>query len=412
MPYGRSFFIAVSNQQDRASSRFLQNPTSWMQERGYALMSEAIARRRRAGSVERIRRNDKNKTKTDFGGNPSSEKDVMSGNDQSEADTERAPITVPPGYQISVRGFRDEGEARKLANTIGVILTEISRMIDISSLDGVTIAYDYEQALLDLDRGYETAHKLTPSSGDAVGVAMTPAVIRDGMIKSHIVLHAGLAEKLGNPEQEEFKIALHALAHECAHVEVTNRFDRAFPQTLLRPKHETFVERLKWDVILACWDEYAVCCVCAGIGEDRTEDYENVLSKQLAAARDRANEAIRAYRQHGVVDTLLVEVFGIYGNLMKFASYYSGNLHGLGLAIDQQPFAASALAGHWFEPHFYRLVELCDELFAEYGGWQDKESFEKIGRLAETILAEGGVFITPMEEGHYINVPFTFDTMP
>lgn len=143
------------------------------------------------------------------------------------------------------------------------------------------------------------------------------------------------------------------------------------------------------------------------------EDRANgTACKMLLMVRDRANDAIRAYRQHGVVDTLLIEVFGIYGNLMKFASYYSGNLHGLGLAIDQQPFAASALAGHWFEPHFYRLVELCDELFAEYGGWQDKESFEKIGRLAETILAEGGVFITPMEEGHYINVPFTFDTMP
>ncbi|WP_283843287.1 hypothetical protein [Bradyrhizobium hereditatis] len=32
-----------------------------------------------------------------------------------------------------------------------------------AALDGITIASDYAQALLQLNRGYETKHKLTPS---------------------------------------------------------------------------------------------------------------------------------------------------------------------------------------------------------------------------------------------------------
>lgn len=335
----------------------------------------------------------------------------MSGKDQIEADAELPPATMPKGYQISIRGFRDEAEALKLANTVGVIIQEISRSIDISSLDGVTLAYDYEHALLELDRGYETTHKLTPSSGDAIGIAMTPTVIRDGVIKSHIVLHAGMAENFGCPGQEEFRIALHALAHECAHVEVTNRFDRAFPQTLLQSQHETFVDRLKWDIIRACWDEYAVCRICAGIGADRIEDYESIFLKQLSSARSRGHEVIRSYRHHGDIDTMLVEVFGVYGNLMKFASYHVGNLRGLGRPVEDMQATMSSLNGHWFEPHFYRLIEVCDQLFEQYGTWSDKQPFEAIGALAQAILAEAGVFITPMDKGHYINVPFTFDTM-
>jgi hypothetical protein len=48
--------------------------------------------------------------------------------------------------------------------------------------------YDYAQALASLNRGYEIKHVLTPSDGHAVGIAMTPSVIRDGRLMSHIVV--------------------------------------------------------------------------------------------------------------------------------------------------------------------------------------------------------------------------------
>lgn len=71
-------------------------------------------------------------------------------------------------------------------------MSELSAAIDLTTLDGITIAFDYAQALLELDRGYETKHKLTPSDGIVLGVAMTRAVIGDGMIKSHMLFNAGI----------------------------------------------------------------------------------------------------------------------------------------------------------------------------------------------------------------------------
>ena len=65
------------------------------------------------------------------------------------------------------------------------------------------------------------------AKGPGLGVAMTPAVIRDGKIKSHMLFNAGILLPLEDEKNEFYEQALHTLAHECAHVEVTARFDTA-----------------------------------------------------------------------------------------------------------------------------------------------------------------------------------------
>lgn len=328
------------------------------------------------------------------------------------SETELPTPSIPEGYNICLRGFADEDVARKLGNDVGNYLRSLSRFIDVSNLDGLTVAYDYAQALLELDRGYETTRQLTASSGDAIGVAMTPSVIRNGKLRSHIVINGGLAEYLSDPKGEHFDLALHTLAHECAHVEVTNRFDEAFPNTLLQKSYGTYVEALQWEVILACWDEYAVCRICARIGAEPTNGYEEVFLGQLESAPEAAKNSIIEYRIHGDLDRMLAEVLGAYGNLMKFASYHIGNLRGLDIAIDDRERTNSALSGHWFEPFFCRLADIHDKLFAQYGVWQDKADFEAIGALAQSVLAERGVIIRPEGDNYYVDVPFSPETMP
>ncbi|QFI70519.1 hypothetical protein [Sinorhizobium alkalisoli] len=84
----------------------------------------------------------------------------------------------------------EENAGKKLAYCVGDYVRELSRYINLERLDGITIAVDYNEALLDLDRGCETDHRLTPSSELVEGVAMAPSVIRDGVLKSHLVLNA------------------------------------------------------------------------------------------------------------------------------------------------------------------------------------------------------------------------------
>ncbi|MEP7456215.1 hypothetical protein [Phyllobacterium sp. SB3] len=47
------------------------------------------------------------------------------------------------------------------------------------------------------------------------GMAMTPAVLRDSSIKSHIVNNGAVEAMPADEEQENVNLAIHTIAHEC-----------------------------------------------------------------------------------------------------------------------------------------------------------------------------------------------------
>ena len=314
---------------------------------------------------------------------------------------------------MSMRCFESAEQATELANIVANWVQVISQYIDLSNLDGVTVAYDYHQALVELDRGYETSYQLTPSTEFAEGVAMTPTVIRDKAIKSHIVLNAVYIQALADETNEFHEHAVHLLAHECAHVEITQAFDRAFPDTLLRQQYANPYDARRWDVILGCWDEYAATRIAAGIGRDPTSDYETCFLETLQKSRSLANEKIISYRLHADHTKVLDDVHNIYGTLMKMACYHLGNMAGKGIAIADLPRTRAALESSWFAPHWALLETRCAAVWEMFGRWGDKNSFEEVGDLFDGVLASGGVFVT--KTGHAsarIDIPFTPETTP
>lgn len=323
------------------------------------------------------------------------------------------PTTAPDSFTISAMAFDSEERAQQLGSLVGACIRELSRQFDLSLLDGVTVAYDYAQALLDLDRGYETAFQLTPSDTHVVGIAMTPSVIRDGTLKSHVLLNAAYMAPLEDFKHEHFGFVLHTISHECAHVEVTHKFDAAFPDFLLRTAHPDARIGYRWQIILACWDEYAATLLSAGFGTEPTEGYEDTFLKSLHETRRHVNDHIKAYRIHGNIDRILGEVYVAYGDLMKFTAYHLGNLRGLGRDLSQMPRTVEALNGHWFAPYFTRLGEALKDIAKDYGKWTDKSSFELIGDLADELLSHGGIHYKSRPDGRlYIDIPFTAETIP
>lgn len=326
-------------------------------------------------------------------------------------DTE--PTTAPDSFVVSARAFENGDHAKQIATLIGASVRELSKQFDLCRLDGVTVAYDYAQALLDLDRGYETKFRLTPSDTHVVGIAMTPSVIRDATLKSHIVLNAAYIVPLEDIAHEHFGLAVNTIAHECAHVEITYRLDTSFPGFLLRTAHADARIGYRWQIILACWDEYAASMLSAGFGNPPTDGYEDSFLKCLGEARPAANEFIKAFRKHGQIDQLLAEVYITYGDLMKFAAYHVGNLRGLGRSPSEMPRTTKALEGHWFESYFTRLDNALKDIAKDYGTWTNKQAFEVVGDLADELLAQGGVHYKSRPDGRlYIDVPFTTETMP
>lgn len=329
------------------------------------------------------------------------------------SDSDLGKQTAPTSFVVSARAFSSEEEAQELAEIIGNCVRLLSSHFDLSTLDGITVAHDYAQALLELDRGYESSHQLRPSDNHAVGVAMTPSVLRNGVLKSHIVFNAPVVAGIKNNEHETFLLALHVIAHECAHVEITSKYDAAFPGVLLRQSHSDIRDRYRMDCTLACWDEYAATRLCAKFGEDPTDGYEETFLKHLSQARNVANDRIKAYRNHRNLERVLAEVYAEYGQLLKFAAYHLGNLDGQDISPNDRPATAAGLQGHWFAPYFEQLHDRCRDIANDYGEWTDKKVFNLIGDLLEEVLASGGLHFEDMPDGSlYINIPFTTETMP
>lgn len=333
--------------------------------------------------------------------------------EEEDGNVDGPPVTAPDHYVVSMRGFADQDYAKQLGSWVAGYIRAISREIDLSRLDGVTVAFDFDQALLDLDRGYPTKHQLKRTTGHVDGIAMSPGVLRDGLHKTHIVLNANYATALDKPDHELFQLALHVLAHECGHVEVASVFDRQFPGLLLRRQYPSVVDAIRWDVILGCWDEYAVSTLSAGFGDDPLPGYQESLIGYLPLARSNANEVIKAYRIHGDVDRLLSDLSGAYGLLMKLAAYFAGTLNGQGKDLSDCPEAARALKGHWFEPFYDRLGETLRQLSDRWGRWEREDEFAPIADIFEDVLKESGVYITRISESQaYVNVPRTAESMP
>ncbi|EZP65827.1 hypothetical protein [Pseudomonas sp. RIT357] len=334
--------------------------------------------------------------------------------DTSAESTEKPKARMPDQFSIQSRGFTDVETATRLGKIVGEVIRAIAHKFDLRGLDGITLAVDYNQALLDLDRGYETNYKLKPTNSHVIGVAMTPSVLRDGSLKSHIVLNAAHIAPLLDPDDAEGRDhAIHVLAHECGHVQVTNAFDQCFPNVLLRPSYGSIQEQIQWQVILAVWDEFAVTSISAGIGESQTESYENTFINDLAQADDRSNRLLLNYQEHGSVDRILGEIYGCYGDLLKFAAYHLGNLDGLGVRWQDSQKTASILKDHWFLPYFERLNDACIEIAKSYGQWENKDSFTLIADIVDELVERAGLLIEPMDDGRlWVNIPYTPETDP
>lgn len=337
-------------------------------------------------------------------------------NGEAESDELPENITIPRDLQFSARGFADEETARAAIHKLHSILSVISQYIDLADLDGVTVAYDYDEALTELDRGYETNHQLIATKDVAIGVAMAPSVIRDGKVKTHLVLNAnyalGILEEPGQ-ETEGFGQSLHLVAHECAHVEVTAAFDSAAPGFLLQKAHSNILDNMRWQVILATWDEYAACRIAGSIGYDPADGYLETLVQVLAGTRDHCYEKIKAYRIHGDVGQVVTEVYGKLGDLLKYSSYFLGAVAARETPDTHPVVLTEGDEFEWFAPFYERVLEAHQVLWSEFGKWEVLDGFEALGDILEDMAESIGIEASRQSDDSInFNIPHRIESMP
>jgi hypothetical protein len=325
-----------------------------------------------------------------------------------------------PELTISLSGFAQEDVARALGETIKQILIFYGRFMDLSHLDRVLVTYDYEGALANLERGIETEKTLAPTQDDiAVGIAMTPAIIRDGEAKSVMVLNACHMIVLIHPDNEEiqpyYRRMLYAIAHECGHVHDLATMVRCFPEQWLKLRLGRR-DSMLFETAAGCWSEYISSRLSAVASPDEiTTDYENIFCEQLGKGMPAIRAFIRQYRMHGNVAQVLKECSYIVNKVLVYASYLLGQLAGLNLDLATGASKATGLLEKYptIRPLVERLEAELEAMHNTYGAWTNFDIFEPLKRIALDLYQVAGLELEDRgEQGMYVNIPLTGDTVP
>ncbi|WP_137391927.1 hypothetical protein [Rhodoligotrophos defluvii] len=246
-----------------------------------------------------------------------------------------------------------------------------------------------------------------------LGVAMAPAVLRDGVIKGHLVFHAPFVLPLERQEGDEFEQALYLVAHECAHIEDLKHRDICFPGTILQRQITDYEEALFEPIIGALWEEYAACRISAIFGAGQASRYEECFVGVTRDARSLANDAIRAYRLHGDLNRVLEEAGRPLCEPLRMAAYLIGHLDGRGEELDTAPQAQAVLATSASAPFVNQLREALRNLWSRRGAWTSPAEFQPLKEIATQVLAEGGMMLTRLPGGDlHVDIPYTPETVP
>jgi hypothetical protein len=325
-----------------------------------------------------------------------------------------------PDVTISLVGFAQEARAQNLANILRGFLIFFGKLMNLTSLSRVWVSYDYENTLMSLNRGDEIQTKLTPTQDDvAVGIAMTPAVIEEGALKSVMVFNANYLMVLTQPDNEEiqplYKQMLYTVAHECGHVHDLGMMVRSFPDTWLKMRLSHYDEAL-FQAAEGCWSEYVASRLSAIMSPvELTSNYETTFCEQVEKGLPAIRTSIRRYRMHYDLTRVLSECSYVVKRLFLYAGYLLGQLDGCNMSFaDSAPKAASLLVSY---PELRKIVEETHRelraLHATYGEWTNLGVYAPLKKLVLQLYAWVGLELQDQgEQGTYVNIPMTPDTLP
>lgn len=333
----------------------------------------------------------------------------------SEEQLSLPPPTAPETIPITFKGFADDVSISAFADDLGDVVRCISMWVNLERLDGITVAFDYNEALASLERGFQATIPLTPTSGnEIVGVAMTPAVLRDGIVKAHMVFYAPVVLPFRKKDKSpDYLRALYLIAHECGHVEELKHRDEAFPHTLLQSQFHDVGDALLGKTAEPLWQEYAACRASARFGPEQTAILEESLVSVLKVARSQCYAAIRKYRLHADVNRVLVEAGGPLCEPLRLTSYLIGHLDGLGLELENVSLTKDLLDASLYGKFVTPLRNALRDLWADKGRWQSPQVFDPLKDIVRNVLGDVGMILSRPEGGQlHVVIPFTPETMP
>ena len=303
---------------------------------------------------------------------------------------------------FTMRGFPDEASAIAASKRVGEVIDETASALRLSlaGLDGVTIAYNYDAALAELSRGFLASGPLAASADDfATGVAMSPRVLRNGKVKSHVVLSAAIVPLIDAPQAGVS--GKYIIAHELAHVHETYFMDKLLPGLLLQQNIFGGQEIFLFATAESCWSEYAASAFSAPVCPDHGRLYETTFVAALPQLKERVLAAKREWVTDNDYYKVWKQISGDVTTVLRYASYLMGHV-----ASFDKPFEEAAKdawrvmeENTWLLPRFEEQFAILAEMINTFSQWKGLEAFDPLKELVRNVFEDCGVPMCQLPNG-------------
>lgn len=311
-------------------------------------------------------------------------------------------LPLPERCSLDVSCFQEPEVQEALAIAIEEMLYLVaSAGIELQALDGVTVAPDCRAAACALQNMPEGQIPLEMNpQPEAMEMARTAAVRREGDLRFHIVLRPGLGLMTISPEPEMQRVARACIAHEAAHVQHESHLFRMFPDSYGKPlecgnrSRQTFLKAM--DV----WSEYAASRSSAIFRPEAVEEFEGILCRAIEDSFAAAMDQISAHREGRGAAEVFREVQQIFGDVFICAGYLLGHVHGLELNLkDHAPRLHEAFQKRPpVKGLMMRLERILREMWLQEFVWASIEVFAPIYDLICDMMAQCGLVFVRHEE--------------
>lgn len=319
-------------------------------------------------------------------------------------------MTVPDDLNIQMRGF-DENLAKDAGGILMALIQQISRYLPLNNLDGVTVAFDYEEGLASVDRGFDTQKSTQPTQDEiGTGVAMALTVKRDGVSKTHMVFGSSIVDLLTSAEEADEKTGLKRISHELGHAADYELKRQAFGDIQLMRIDDLIPdvkEQYLWELSHHIWDEYYASRISALFVSDGDNSEDELFVEAYSAFRKRIREARVEYHWHRMsLDELLAVVKHNFRLTLLAAGYLFGWCDGHGWEVSDVALRSAALLSEDGAEQLWRIRDVLLALWERRGEWESYDEFLEINDPTEALLNELEFFVHVTDEGElYVDVP-------
>lgn len=319
--------------------------------------------------------------------------------------------SLKEGFSFKLIGF-DQSLVDQLSPFFNKSIFELSKLIDISTLEGLSFAIGDEEYLQELQSFND---HLAPSSGAAVGVAMTLTHIDRDYSRNYIVVNCRylgleyfLTEYTEPVSQEDMNRVmsdfLHTLFHEFCHVFGYQQLLKISPNLLTKSSFKNDWEGFMHLVSLTCWDEYQVCGWANMIGSDQQDRYEPILlnvMNQFEGSIERVFKEYLESTENSRFLTLFNNTAILVLDLFKYSSYYLGDL-----STKDDAIISDEVSSHKLYDVISTLNEMLSSLKSKVDtGIVENTDFYKIGEYAQQVATDLGLIVEPVDKNNmFVNL--------